>query len=162
MNINRSRDFIEFIVLLALGIGLLLLIPHQIDAKSAGLGMGASTDPQLFPKLIAWAFIVIAAIRFAMALLAKGKSVQSEKTEASSPSQRQVLLGIALLIGYAILMGIVGFVISTILAILGMIYLLGKLNGLKAVAFSVVVALLLWAGFHELLHVPLPEGFIGI
>lgn len=152
---NNNRAFAIFELLLPglLGAIILLLIPRHIQSFSSFLA-DSSSLPSLFPRIAAWIMITISAVK----IIHYGITKKLDATKTKNVFRPRVLAGFGLLTGYVILIPLLGFVISTVLCMIAVIYLLDKIAWYKALIFSVIVSFVIWYAFVELLHIPLPSG----
>lgn len=144
---------IEMLLPGLLGATILILIPYHIDVFSSFL-VDASQLPSLFPKIAAWAMVLISVVRLIQFAITKKIDLPSVK----GIFKPRVLLGLGMLIAYIALLPILGFMIATILCMIAVMYLLGKVAWYKAILFAVICTSIVWYSFVQLLRIPLPSG----
>ena len=120
-----------------------------------------------FPRLICTAGMVLCALLVLRSF--RGKAAGTEKEGQLSDSQKKTIaIMTGLIILYSIGMAVIGFVISTILftIVSGWLLYPGKISAenkkpaIFIVASALIVTLLIWYVFKNLLFVPLPAGLI--
>jgi len=157
---NYFRQNLLTIVVLIGMIMLYLSIPSQIAenmmAKSA-------ISPRFFPTFSIVCVMICCAL---LLLIDGGQRVLTHRRGQAFPTPapkddnvsylRVVLVAVLLIIWYLAL-GIIGFIISTVVLMLLMTYILGCRNKIVLIAFPVVFTLAIYFVFVILLHVNLPE-----
>lgn len=114
--------------------------------------------PRLMPY-IACALIAICSI----ALIVKGYKEREEKQKPYFPKGglKKITVAYLLLVGYAVALNLIGFVISTPFAMMGFIYMLKgdeKVKPLFSVVTSLVVTAVLYLMFVKGFSIKLPSG----
>lgn len=121
----------------------------------------------VFPRLISMAGIALCAVLLIRSF--RGKDEAEDKGKQLSDGQkRTVIIMTALIILYSIGMAFFGFMVSTLLFIIVSGWLLypGKISAenkkpaIFIVASAIIITLLIWYVFKNLLYVPLPGGMI--
>ncbi len=117
--------------------------------------------PEFFPRALAVCLFVCCLILF----LTNLKSTSSNKGEAPTLSplnkdMQRALLGLAIIVVYALLWNVTGFIITTPFAIFAMTRLLGKKEYLKMAIVSVVATAVIFIVFKFILGIEMPLGFI--
>ena len=132
----------------------------------AGMLSKGSVDPlgsSVYPQLIAGAMIIFAVLHIIVTYFRRKRLIDDDEL---APSQR--LTGglraggvAALTAAYLLLMGPLGYIIATLLYLLGILVLLGirTVRGLSVASVGITVVLFLV--FAQMLDVLLPSGFIG-
>lgn len=117
-------------------------------------GFGNSPGAAFFPRLIASVIALLAGLLLV-------KSVVTSETRAYDVSRTDVkrfVVPVTFLTAYVALMPVLGFVLDTVLFLVGLMWY----SGVKSVRSSVPVAVALGIAVHyvfgEFLHIPLPEG----
>ncbi len=142
---SRSQALFGGVALLA-GIGLLA---NSFSPHYESMGIGASVGPMFFPRILLGLWIALAAL-LTIQPLAGG----------TSPLPRQrlgMLLGLVALAGTAaLLMILIGFLLSSILFCLATTLFLGYRGLAGIVLTGIVFPLAIWYLFQKVLLVPLP------
>ncbi len=113
--------------------------------------------PQAFPRLL-----VILLAMFSVILILfprKDKTLKTQSTldsEKSKSARVKTAVTFFALAGYASLMPVSGYVLSTILYLVFMTFYLGERNPLRMAIWSIGVAMAVFLVFDKLLNVPLP------
>lgn len=150
----RMRSLMEGGAVLLLGAAIFLLIPFQVEKP---LGVESRTPPSFLPRVIS----------FCLMLTGGGMMVRVwTRSPASPPSLPlrgegpRALLSVGLLVLYAFLFPLLGFVVSSALAMGGFAYLFGARSLPKLLFSMVLVPLGVWLFFEVLFAIPLPRGFL--
>lgn len=138
-----------------IGIAFLILIPYQVSSSSLAGDIRSTT---LFPNVIAWVLILLSGYQTVKHLFKR----EADGNELSYNINKKVIWGFIIFLIFIILIPILGLLISSCLNIYLMIYVLGKTKWYRALIFSVVFSFVVWFGFKYLLHIPFPEGYLGL
>lgn len=138
---------------LGLLIGSALVYWRTYAFARQNMGMG----PQVFPRLLALLLAIFCVILILFPKKDKTLKTQSapDSEKAKSARIKTVVTFIALA-GYAALMPVVGYVLSTILYLVFMTFYLGERNPLRMAIWGIGVAMAVFLIFDKLLNVPLP------
>jgi hypothetical protein len=123
-----------------------------IGAVKMGLGTPADPQPGMWPLLIG---IVLVALAAALALFGRN-TLDAQKFSRSS---LQVIAGLATLIGFAALIGTIGFELPALVLTLIWLRFLGKETWRMSVLLSVVITVCFYLLFVLALNVPIPHLF---
>jgi putative tricarboxylic transport membrane protein len=161
---DRRVDFALSIVVVALGvfIGVASLVAKQPTVVFDPIG------PYGFARVIAVAFIIFGTILIIRQIRAARSGLPpeavargSEDEEGHPASARRAFAIIIATFGYPILMGPLGYVITTIGYIVGGVLILNERSWKWIVPLAVIYALATFFIFATLLRVPLPLGPLG-
>lgn len=160
-----NANYIDSVVVLILGIGILVLLPLQV--KSPDNLEHTLTSPLLFPRIVSWTLIILSLFRLFTVLVKKETKETKETKEIKEATfiKKQWLRFISslvIIVVYILLIPFLGFLLATILATFSLISLLGDGKWYKQVILSTIITVPIWFVFVELLNVPLPKGFLGI
>lgn len=89
---------------------------------------------------------------------------ENVKEDEGGITKKELFILCAVVVGalvYIQLMEIVGYVLSTVIAVGTLSWFLGNKKWWGLLILTVVFAIAVWMVFGNLLHVPLPRGFIG-
>lgn len=148
---GRLSSFLPQLFMIMFGVLLLYFIPQQInDVSDTPIG------PRFFPTMISIMIIVMSVSSLISAFLRNRKVVASEVEEQSKEQKdqsayakekgyKQVGLTFAALIIWTLLMPMIGFVVTTFLLVLYLMYLMGNRQLIKMVMTSVIFTGLLYA-----------------
>ncbi|HEY9370920.1 tripartite tricarboxylate transporter TctB family protein [Streptomyces sp.] len=148
-----------------LGVGLILLILGVLvltDALTMSVDIAARgpVGPRTVP-IVVGAGLLVVAVLLAVDVLrgGRGESEAGEDVDLSEPSDwRTVLLLAGVFLGFAVLIGPLGFPISGALLFWGAAYALGSRHLHRDPLIAAVLALVTYVVFNNLLGVPLPGG----
>lgn len=117
--------------------------------------------PEFFPRALAFLLFVCCLVL----LLTNLKTTQRNKDAAPTLSplnkdMRKAIISLILIVVYALLWNVTGFLITTPFALFAMIFILGKRNYKMMVIVSLGATALIFSAFKFLLGIELPLGFI--
>ena len=145
--------------------GILLLL---MFAAALVQSLSFPKQSAVFPRLISMAGIVLCAILVLRSF--RGENAEGEKKgkQLSDDQKKTVIVMTTLIIAYSIGMAVLGFVVSTLLFIIvsGWFLYPGKISAenrkpaVFIIASAVIITMLIWYVFKNLLYVPLPGGMI--
>jgi len=117
--------------------------------------------PEFVPRYLAAGLFICSAVLFIQAVMANPN--KDKKAPTISPfdkSMQRLFIGIAIIIVYALCWEPVGFVLSTPLAMAGMMFLLGYRRYKMMVIFSLATTLVVFGAFRFFLSVDMPLGLL--
>lgn len=147
------RNLIFGVLMMALG-AFAFFYSGQYD-QVTNLGSG-STGGSLFPRIASCGLFLSSLVIFIKALLGKDKS---EKAEAINWGN--FLITICLLSAYYLLLKPLGFIVSSALAVMFMMYRLGCRNWWVLILYSVVMPAIIFVVFYYFMYVSLPLGILS-
>ncbi|WP_418956210.1 tripartite tricarboxylate transporter TctB family protein [Streptomyces tritici] len=148
-----------------LGVSLILLLLGALvltDALtlSVELTQRGPVGPRTVP-LVVGAGLLLVAVLLAVDVLrgGRGESEAGEDVDLSEPGDhRTVLLLVGVFLGFAVLVGPLGFPVSGALLFWGAAYALGSRHPRRDPLIAAALALVTYVVFNNLLGVPLPGG----
>ncbi len=154
-----------------------LVFAAFLYAESYNIKMSTADalGPQFFPRMVAIAMVILAFIVIGRSLAAaKLKKARGEQEPSMSevikgtPLNLNLLLTIALLILHFLLVGELGFIITTALYLFGQMFLLLPKGSIKKPKFlivvtacSIVIPAAIYLMFYHLFSIFLPAGILG-
>ena len=117
--------------------------------------------PEFFPRHLAIGLFICSAALVIQSLVVKPK--KNEKAPTISPldkGMQRLFVGIAIIIGYALLWERVGFLIVTPIAMAAIMFLLGYRRYLMMAIFSLGTTLVIFGTFSFFLNVNMPLGIL--
>lgn len=153
MSLEFTRtDEIGSVLLVAFAIGVFFV------SRSFPSGVGGTPGPALFPRFIAGGIAILALIQFVDAIVSRdpiGKTViRDDIIRFGAP--------VTLLVGYAFLLPLAGFLLTTIVFLVAVMYYSGAHNLRVIVPLAFGISAVLQNVFVGFLHVPLPDGPFGL
>ena len=117
--------------------------------------------PEFFPRVLATALFIFCALL----LLTNLKTSESNKKSAPTMSlknrgMQKALAGLAIVVIYALLWEVLGFLIITPIAIFLMTLLLGKREYIKMTVIAIGASAIVFIAFKYLLGIQMPLGFM--
>ena len=117
--------------------------------------------PEFFPRVLAIALFIFCVLL----LLTNLKTSESNKKSAPTMSlknrgMQKALAGLAIVVVYALLWEVLGFLIITPIAIFLMTLLLGKKEYIKMIIIAVGATAIVFLAFKYLLGIQMPLGFM--
>jgi putative tricarboxylic transport membrane protein len=136
------------------------LIPNYIEIPQKYTF--ASLSPAFFPILTAW-FIVGLALLYLIhnILLTRGKShVEGKSDWISTGEERMAYVCTVVIIIYLLVLGTLGFLISTVLFLAALLVLQGVRKPFKVALISVLVTMGIYLFFLYVMKIHFPKGII--
>ncbi len=145
---------------------LLYIIPMQInDVSEVAIG------PRFFPTALVYLIIVMSVISLLLSFIRSRKVIRSkedkldeeqqlERAFAKSKGYKQVAITLLALIAWTILMPYIGFVVTTFLLMISLMFLIGTSNLMKMLVISSLFTILLYAVANYLFHLAIQSGII--
>jgi hypothetical protein len=146
---------IAAIVFIALGVGLFLVIPHQIDKPLISIGGAGQSnlDAEAFPQMLAGVFVLLGAwflwVSFSL-------REHNELLDLDGEAITNVVVTLVIMSGYVWLMVSAGFVVGSAIMIFVMSTYFGNRNFALGAAVSLVVPLVVFVLFTKVLVTSLP------
>lgn len=149
----RQR-FGEGIVFIAIGVFILLVLPHQIRVTPA---FQTQTSPRFIPGVVSVLLIITGIAMVAASFFGriKDKPVDITKTGAI-----RAVGAMLLLLAYSLLFPVVGFVVTSVIFFVIFAFLFGARSVLRIGLSSIGVSVVVWLVFEHVFRVPLPHGFL--
>ncbi|MFS0575715.1 tripartite tricarboxylate transporter TctB family protein [Sporosarcina sp. 179-K 3D1 HS] len=154
---ERFPAILPPLFMIAFGILLLFIIPQQI-AEVSGQGVG----PRFFPYVLAFMIISMSVVSLITNTL-RDKAVQSmESTEAGKEDKKtgRVILSFTLLVFWAFLNPIIGFVVTTFLLTVALMWTIGSRHLLKMGLYSAIFTFVIYLIAKYLLLLSIPTGIL--
>jgi hypothetical protein len=138
-----------------IGVILILVVPTQIHVVQSLTE--ASSEPRWFAYLIAAGLILTTIVRLILIALKRDKEERPDLAPLLKP---RLWIGLGLIVLYAILIPILGFILSTLIVMVGISRVLGRINWLYSILIASGTSLIIWGSFVKFLHVPLAKGLL--
>ena len=141
---------------------ILLALAGYIFLAASALPFGTARVPQtaFFPKTLAIVLASLSMVLLAQALARVKASLDSDKID--SAGWFRIGVSLATLIGFALVLEALGFLLSTFLLMVCLLRAIEAQSWAKVVAVALATSLLTYGLFAWLLGVPLPAGVLGI
>ncbi|TKX81309.1 tripartite tricarboxylate transporter TctB family protein [Halorubrum sp. SD626R] len=153
MSLEFSRtDEVGSVLLVAFAVGVFIV------SNSFPSGVGGTPGPALFPRFIAGGVAVLAFIQLVDAFVSRDQDI---KTVTRSNLSR-FGAPVTLLVGYALLLPLAGFLLTTIVFLIAVMYYSGAHTFRVIVPLAIGISVILQNVFVGFLHVPLPDGPFGL
>jgi hypothetical protein len=140
-------------VLSALLLGMSYL-PHEES-------LSGSLDSMYWPRLVLWGLLIFSALLASKHFYLRYFEVVAAPEREDAGARAWPLLAIGCCVAYLILVGIAGFLLSTLLFCALFPFLLGLRNWKRLAPFAVGVTAGVWVLVIVIMHVSLPRG-IGV
>jgi putative tricarboxylic transport membrane protein len=150
----READALSGAVIAIFGV-FVLLQSLQLSFYIEGI-----PGPGFFPALVAMALIVLGA----WLIVTRLRAARDTGDGFELPSRRQATRSLTLwgtVLAAALLVGPLGFPLAMLLLVGTILFVLERRRGLGAILTTVLIPILAWLLFAELLQVPLPVGPFG-
>ena len=141
---------------------ILLALAGYIFLAASALPFGTARVPQtaFFPKTLAVLLAILSLVVLAQALA--GKKAPSDAHKIGSAGWFRIVASLATLIGFALVLQPLGFLLSTFLLMVCLLRAIEAQSWGKVIAVALATSLLTYGLFAWLLGVPLPAGVLGI
>lgn len=149
-----KQRLVEGIVVVALGVGIIVLTPHHVEEAHAML---QQLSPRFVPTVVGIGLVICGAALFVLSFLGKVKEQPAQFTREGTV---KVLIAFLLLVVYGYLFNIIGFVVTSAIFLAIYAYLFGARSIPKIAAIVVLCPLVVWQVFESVFNVPLPHGVI--
>ena len=117
--------------------------------------------PEFFPRWMAIGLFICSAALLIQALLVKPAGDKPAPTlSLRDKGMQRLLMGVAIVVIYALCWEILGFLIATPLAAFGLVFLLGYRKFPVMIIFSLGAAAVVYSTFHFFLGVDMPMGVL--
>lgn len=149
-----NANYIDALFFLVIGIIIRVLIPYQVTMTD-GMEDGI-VSPSLFPKIVAWLLIILSLFRLTSVYL------KSDKRNINIEVKKlyKFLSCLTVIIGYVILIPLIGFLLSSMIAVFCLTKLLGKSKWYNAMLLSVITSSVIYYSFTKFLNIALPSGIL--
>jgi hypothetical protein len=115
--------------------------------------------PGFFPRLLAAGLGIFSLILIIQNILGKSQEQVESAFSIKDPGIRRSIVALTATILYGVIMGYLGFVITSIFYLVFMMYLMKMRKGLLMTGVASAVTLVVYTVFSVLLKIALPEGF---
>ena len=150
-NFNR----VTALALAAIAAALLAAVPYQVAEQRTAFGRSLSgVDPALFPRLVLGAMLALAIAYF---FLSPRLHEPNLFRRVAPRAFVDVAITFLCLLGYAVALPELGFVVSGAVLMVVLTLLYGNRNHFLTVATAVLAPTAIYFGFTRLLRVSLPE-----
>jgi putative tricarboxylic transport membrane protein len=141
---------------------ILLALAGYIFLAASALPFGTARVPQtaFFPKTLAVLLAILSLVVLAQALAGKRATFDADKI--GSAGWFRIGASLATLIGFALVLQPLGFLLSTFLLMVCLLRAIDAQSWGKVIAVALATSLLTYGLFAWLLGVPLPAGVLGI
>ncbi len=144
-------------VLLGFSVGVYLIIPIEIqELMRYDASMGLS--PAVFPKLSVFLIAVFSAILILFGLRSKGIALGEDRQEPRMGSRARVITTFIIILVYVYLIGILGYLVITPLALITLMWYFGERRWLLILSLAILTTAALFYFFRYVMYIILPEG----
>lgn len=130
-----------------------------VRAMAFPAAAGGIPGPALAPFLFASALAAMGIALAVQVYRAGPDALVVDEEGQAKPMALPLLIG--LLIAYAMVMPLFGFISTTVIFVYGCLRVFGHAGGVRAWAFAFGASYILVLIFSQLMNVPLPSGWIG-
>ena len=116
-----------------------------------------SLGGMFWPRILLWGILIFSVCLLGMPWLSIrfAQKIKSEQIKRNSKKGFYVFLACLM---YFLLLGLIGFIFSTMLFLYSMAVILGIQGQKKVVIYSFTTVAIFWIVFIQMIHVPLPRG----
>lgn len=115
--------------------------------------------PEFFPRALAVALFICCLILLITSIFSKDKS-EAPTLSLKNKDMQKALIGLGIIVVYALLWNVLGFIIATPLAIFAMTFLLGKRNYKMMIIVSIAATAVIFCAFKFILGIEMPMGIL--
>jgi putative tricarboxylic transport membrane protein len=134
-----------------------IIIPWQIPSVEAkGILMSSSFYPKIGTGLLAFFSILL----ILNDILRVKSDIGSQKTKPELKQRLNLFAGIFLCFTYTFLMNPMGFLLSTFLLLISLMFLMGQRNFKFILPLAASFNILIYYVFAKILQIPLPKGLL--
>ena len=116
--------------------------------------------PEFFPRILCIALFICCLILLVTNIFKKDDKSKAPTISPLNKDMQKCLLALAVIIVYALLWNVIGFILATPLALFAMMLILGQRNFLTMAIVSVCADAVIFCAFKFLLHIEMPMGFL--
>lgn len=152
---SKASDFVVALIAVVFGTTTYMM------ARKIPLLMENDVGSAFFPKVIALSLLILGILKFIVTLLRKGEEKAQEKNSDMVNGMKTIVL----LLGYVILFGKLGFILSSMVYLFLQMLILSKKEErrMKLFAFiSILVPIVMYILFVFVIKMPLPKGILPI
>ena len=154
MTSKLKRQFWEGLVVTVLGAVILVLTPSQMKGFYAP---DTKILPSFVPNLTGAGFLITGVLISLFSFL--GKAGKKEES-VSAKDVKSIGIVVLILLAYAFLFPIIGFVTTSAIFIGILSLVMGQRNVVKLLALMILVPVLVWLVFEVVFASPLPHGWL--
>ncbi|MEK9582720.1 MAG: tripartite tricarboxylate transporter TctB family protein [Candidatus Puniceispirillum sp.] len=149
-----NRNFVSGLIMLAIGVSLVfILIPMGIDTPKKV--RYAALSPNYYPYIVA---IVLSAIGGAIIVRSRHFQPDDDSPQAHPNAARRICLFLLLLGLYAGALNLLGFVVASMLALVGSLLLAGERRATIIIPVAALLPVVLYLFFYKIANIPIPLG----
>lgn len=139
-------------------VSLALSIGYLIQAMGMPSGTLDNPGPGMFPVGVGFAAIVVSLIVVVEGLT--GAGTRGSMDLPTGFERRQVLLFMGTLIGFIVLLPLLGMYISAAIYVIATLKFLGKMSWVRSAIIGLIIGVAVTWIFSEVLEIPLPTGIL--
>lgn len=151
----READVVSGVVIAVVGVFVLF------QSLQLSFYIESVPGPGFFPALLSIALIVLGAWLVVTRLRSRRDTADGFRLPSRQQATRSLSLWAAVLAG-ALLVGPLGFLTAMVLLVAAILFLIEGRRGLGPVLTTILIPVLAWLLFAQLLQVPLPAGPFGL
>ena len=155
MIVSLKRQFWEGFVIVALGAGILALIPSQVRGF---IGLETALSPAFLPTLMGIGLLIAGSLIIILSLFNKTQKTKELKINVND--LKKIIIAVIILLLYAFLFPIIGFLTTSVIFIGILSFLCGQRNYIKILVLMVLMPALVWMLFEIIFSIPLPHGWL--
>ena len=141
-------------------IGMLFALAAFLKTLTFKKFTNVPVGPEFFPQILAIALFICCLILFITSILKKDDKEKAPTISPLNKDMQKLLAGLLVIVVYALLWEVIGFIIATPIAVFVMIFILGRRNYLTMAIVSVAATVVIFCAFKFLLKIEMPMGFL--
>ena len=116
--------------------------------------------PECFPRILCIALFICCLILLITNIFKKDDGKKAPTISPLNKDMQKCILALAVIVVYALLWNVIGFLFATPLALFAMMLILGQRNYLTMTIVAVCADLVIFCAFKFLLQIEMPMGFL--
>lgn len=149
-----NRNFLSGLIMLVIGVSLIfILIPMGIDTPKKI--RYAALSPNYYPYIVA---TILSILGGAIIFRSRHFEPDNSSPKAHPHAFKRICLFLLLLAIYAGALNILGFVIASMLALVGSLLLAGERRAFIIIPVAALLPVILYLFFYKIANIPIPLG----
>jgi putative tricarboxylic transport membrane protein len=145
----------KIFIFLMIGFAVVMLIAVQGATRAIDFGMG----PEVWPKLTLGALVIACGALLAMGWNKPVKAEPPPKEGEEEPSKSRMLMILVVSLVYAYAMTLIGFIVSTPIYIIIIMYLMQYRKPFHLIGYSLLMLVVFYLIFINLSEIRMPRGY---
>ncbi len=141
-------------------VGMLFSLAAFLKTLSFKKFTNVPVGPEFFPRILCAALFICCLILLVTNILRKDDKSKAPTISPLDKDMQKCLLALAVIVVYAFLWNVIGFILATPIALFAMMLILGRRNYLTMAVVSLSADAVIFCAFKFLLKIEMPMGFL--